>query len=637
MLGPGRALRPRRLAVRIAALLVTCFAFWLYRSTMLPGLDLGDTPSFQTMGGSPVVSPRDAYPLYFALAAPFVWLVPDDPAHAMNLASVVEGSLACGLALLVAAELSGSIGAAVVAAIVFACSYTFWSQSVTTEVYALHILCVGIVLLALLAWQRKPTLARLVCFFLAYAIGFANHLSMVLLLPGILVFLFASSPEGSRSLIRPQVVVAAVLCAVLGALPYLWTVRTMLADPVPPSGTLDALRWFWFEVTKADWRDTMVLEVPRSMVAERFRMFIFDLQQQFSGVSLLLSALGAAVLARTAVARLCLLVVWMICTALFALSYSVGDTHVFLLPLHFILALLVAPGLAGVEAALSRLGARYAGAIVVTAALVFSLWRTYTEYPALDRSADRRGEQALNTLTADHDDSQAIMLATMNWQLQNALNYYAAHPRRDIAFVRTGEVLPYAPLLIRDNMAIGRETIVTDQARIELTEHYDPLLAFTPDASPPNASTRIGATQVGTRYALCWLKPTPETAFDRTDVDAAVAYVTGGRLTTLPAGNFVALVGRVGAAPEFVGAAETPFRQTAVVDNLAVTVRMDAWFPFDTIRRMGFGHVIAGRHHSLIVERGLSFVAFDDDGRPSRTEYQAGLFEPQATFRVAFR
>jgi hypothetical protein len=39
----------------------------------------------------------------------------------------------------------------------------------------------------------------------------------------------------------------------------------------------------------------------------------------------------------------------------------------------------------------------------------------------------------------------------------------------------------------------------------------------------------------------------------------------------------------------------------------------------------------------LIVERGLSFVAMDDDGRPLKTEYQAGLFEPLATFRVAFK
>ena len=61
---------------------------------------------------------------------------------------------------------------------------------------------------------------------------------------------------------------------------------------------------------------------------------------------------------------------------------------------------------------------------------------------------------------------------------------------------------------------------------------------------------------------------------------------------------------------------------------------MESWLAFDTIRRMGFGQVIANRHHSLIVERGVSFVALDDDGRPVATAYAAGIFEPQPRYVV---
>ena len=42
---------------------------------------------------------------------------------------------------------------------------------------------------------------------------------------------------------------------------------------------------------------------------------------------------------------------------------------------------------------------------------------------------------------------------------------------------------------------------------------------------------------------------------------------------------------------------------------------MESWLASDTIRRMGFGHVIAARRHTLIVERGVSFAAFDERGR----------------------
>jgi hypothetical protein len=64
---------------------------------------------------------------------------------------------------------------------------------------------------------------------------------------------------------------------------------------------------------------------------------------------------------------------------------------------------------------------------------------------------------------------------------------------------------------------------------------------------------------------------------------------------------------------------------------------MESWLAADTIRRMGFGHVIAGREHTMIVERGVSFVAFDDRGRPIRTAYASNIFAPQPRFLVQFR
>jgi len=44
--------------------------------------------------------------------------------------------------------------------------------------------------------------------------------------------------------------------------------------------------------------------------------------------------------------------------------------------------------------------------------------------------------------------------------------------------------------------------------------------------------------------------------------------------------------------------------------------------------------VIAGRRHTLIVERGVSFVAFDDQGHSIRTAYASNIFAPQPRFLV---
>jgi len=47
---------------------------------------------------------------------------------------------------------------------------------------------------------------------------------------------------------------------------------------------------------------------------------------------------------------------------------------------------------------------------------------------------------------------------------------------------------------------------------------------------------------------------------------------------------------------------------------------------------MGFGHVIASRRHTLIIERGVSFTAFDRSGTSIRSGYAAGIFAPQPRY-----
>ena len=231
-------------------------AFAVYRATLLPGFDFGDTGSLQTTAGSTLITPRVGYPLYFAISNTWLRFLGGDPARALNLVSAVEAALACGLTVLLAVELSGSIAAATAVALLFAGSYTFWSQAIIAEVYALHIGLVALTLLLLLRWANRPTMARLALFFAVYALGFGNHLSMVLLAPGYTLFLLLAAPAGWRSMFAPRVVLLAAGCAAAGAMQYAWNVRALWFLPQPPHGLLNALQTFWFDVTKSDWRDT---------------------------------------------------------------------------------------------------------------------------------------------------------------------------------------------------------------------------------------------------------------------------------------------------------------------------------------------------------------------------------------------
>ena len=613
-----------------AAVGVACAAFALYYATLLPGLDFGDTGSFQTVVAAPLITPRNAYPLYFAIGKAFVWLTRLEPAHALNLASALEGGIACGLVVLAGAELSGSAAAGAAAALLFAVSYTFWSQSIIAEVYALHIALVAASLLLLLRWSTAPDIGRLIAFFAVYALAFGNHLSMILLAPGFTIFLLLAAPHGWRSMFAPRIVAIAALCAAAGAAQFAWNLHGLWLLPDPPDTLVEALRRFWFDVTKTDWRDTMVMNVPRTLISDHAAMYWFDLRQQFGVAGPALAAIGLGVLMRRNWRRGVLIATLFAANLAFAYTYNVGDAHVFYLPSHLFVALGAAPAVTA-AALVNKRGASIAAALVVAYASV----RAYRDFPALDRSADSRPREVIAALTAGLDDRRSILVADLNWQVQNGLSYFASVTRPEIAWTRMPDVLLYAPALIADNAAIGREVAITDRARSTAEAAYGPLLSIAPDPRvvvPPLADAARGLPQ-GTRYVVTVLRPSRDLALDRGEL-ARLLETLAGSPVELPIADYAVFAGVTGRPPQVAVQSTRPFRQRLRIAETGVEIRMDSWLTSDTIRRMGFGHVVAARRHTLIVERGISFAAFDADGRPLRTAYASNIFAPQGRYLV---
>ena len=171
--------------------------FAVYHATLLPGLDFGDTAAYQSAVGEWRLTPRQAYPLYYAIANTVHAAIGGDPARSLNLTSALAGGAACGAMVWVASALTGSILAGVWAGMLLGASYTFWSQAVIGEVYTLHLWLTSLVLAAGLWWHRQPSLPRLTLLCGLYALGFGNHLMMILLAPA-LVALVLVTPDGRR-------------------------------------------------------------------------------------------------------------------------------------------------------------------------------------------------------------------------------------------------------------------------------------------------------------------------------------------------------------------------------------------------------------------------------------------------------
>jgi len=668
----------------LAAAVIAAAAFLLYDATLLPGQDLGDTASFQATIGWTTLTPRHGYPLYYATGELFTGIAPKDPARAINLASAVFAALASGLLAAAVILLTRRTAAGVVAGLLLAVSYTFWSQAIIAEVYALHAFMMGLCFLALFLWASRPTLPRLALFFAVYAIGFGNHLQMILLLPGFALFLLFMAPGGPVSMIRPKVALLALVMAMLGASQYLWNFRTLLAVPNRDPSLLEQLRTFWFDVTKADWRAFMVMGIPERTVGDRLRMYWFDLHQQFGTFGVALALVGAFTVlrpgwlpdARFSRPRvgIALLVLYLV-NWFFAFTYNVGDTHVFYLPSHFVVALFAGLGTAAIlsiaagvyfgvpalrpnAAAFATRLVRAKAAVRLALALVFlayPAWRAYDTFPALDRSHDWQVKNFFDKLTVGLDGNNSVFAADLNWQLHNGLDYYARYTRPELAVIDTMESLLYFPLLVQSNRAIDRPVVVTDGARPMLTAAYGPLLPIERDVRVPAAAfaDRVGRFAPGTPYVLALLDPYAGVPVDTADLDRALARLTGNtlRLETVsgpmtgppeairfPGGTrYNVIAGRVGERPLVARFEDRPFRMNGQAGHVGFDVRIESWLPADTIRRMGFGRVIVGRTPVLTLDRGASFVVFDNAGTVKGVEYGWALLAPQARWIIPVR
>ena len=638
-----------RIPVFVAALLIATLVFWAYTQTLLPGVDLGDTGGFQAAVLWPEVSARQAYPLYFGLARPFVGVVSAvNPARGLNLFSAIWGAAAVGLLTFVGAALSGSLVSGVVAGLLLAFSYTFWSQAIIAEVYTLHLAIVLACCLALYMYAARPTRARLAVFFAVYAIGFGNHLSMILLFVPFTVFLLQVTPN-RRTLFSGATIALAIGFAVVGALQY-WpnfmsTAHTANGGIAPFS---DRVANFWFDTTKADWRDTMVLGVRGDQLTSRVGMWWFDARQQFGIAGLVLAAIGAVRLWTISRPWATLVTLGYAINTLFAFTYNVGDTHVFYLPSHLFAAL--AAGMAVAQSA-GRSGGSHRTRpflqIVAVLAIAFAGWRAWDTWPAIDRHDDRRAEALVARLALGVNPQTSLLVTNVNWQLENALLYYTRWERRDIPWVRLPDVELHFPLLVRDNEAISRDVVLDRYSAREVVSAFGPLFPMQPD--PIRASSdlmeEISRLPPATPYVLCVLTPPREETLDPQMLETTIRTLTGGTRDPRrvpkaggigPGGPaYQVMAGLTGEAPLITRAEDHPFRQGFRLLDDAFIVRMESWLPSDTFRRAGFGRVIRDREHVLTLERGINLVWFDRNARPSNAVYAASIYAPGERYRIS--
>jgi hypothetical protein len=162
----------------------------LYLCTLCPTVYFGDSGEISAAifrGG--IIHPP-GYPLFSLLGRLFLVLVPlGEPAFRVGCLVALAAAIAVVVVYALARKLQQAPLVAASVASLFGVSYTFWSQSVRVEVYSLHLLLCVLTLLFTLRYRdtQRPRDFLLAC--LSLSLGLAHHLTILLMLPGLLVLL----------------------------------------------------------------------------------------------------------------------------------------------------------------------------------------------------------------------------------------------------------------------------------------------------------------------------------------------------------------------------------------------------------------------------------------------------------------
>jgi tetratricopeptide (TPR) repeat protein len=192
------------------------------------------------------------YPLYVLLGKLWTLLVPvGSIAFRMSLMSAACAAAAAAGLYALARRLDLGRVASTFAALLLACSPSFWAEANVQRVYSLNAMFLVAALTAAVKWHHDRKPSAFVATFLLAALGATNHTFMGFFAIAFALFAAASWPSVLR---RPRLLAAAAGATVLGLLPYAYLpLRSRMdpaldwANPEGLSGFLDVVlrRGFW--------------------------------------------------------------------------------------------------------------------------------------------------------------------------------------------------------------------------------------------------------------------------------------------------------------------------------------------------------------------------------------------------------
>ena len=303
------------------------------------------------------------YPLYTWLGKLFTFIPVGDVAYRVNLMSAALG--AGGVAMLygIVLLLTRRRLPAAFAALFFAFSLAFWSQTGIAEVYAPNVFTVALTLLLVLVWARieerdlragkrgwrailLPSPSSTLAFYafcLAFGLSLGMHMSSLGFAPALALFVVLVN---WRAAVSPAKLVGGTLCFLIGVAQFLWLPfqAASLNDPIMVHHAPSTLQGIYDYTLGAF--PQMKFAFPLWALPDRVIVYLYLLEQNVRLLGIVIGIYGMWEMLFRRPKRFLLLFVMYLVHLVFFTQYRVFDLDVFFIPAHLLFVVFIGFGVA---------------------------------------------------------------------------------------------------------------------------------------------------------------------------------------------------------------------------------------------------------------------------------------------------
>ncbi len=310
-----------------------------------------------------------------------------------------------------------TILASVFGGIALAFSLTFWVQSTSVEVYSLQIFLFSLNIFLILRayYATNGKIINWLWVSLSLALGFANHMTTLLILPLITILFFQK--EKFRTASIKKILLMLALFIPLLIFFYLYLPLRASTNPQINWGNPINFENFFRHVSGKQYQ--VWLFESFEAAGKQFKYFLSDFPSEFSYVGLIIGAIGSVAVYRDFRKIFYTLIATFLFAVLYSINYDIVDIDSYFLLAYMMFAFLIVFGFYKI---LIYLNSKWNFRIAVVCALLFSLFPIAFNFSEVNQSNDYTFEDYTRAILNSTEKNSIIF--TYQWDYFVSASYY---------------------------------------------------------------------------------------------------------------------------------------------------------------------------------------------------------------------